>query len=96
MMHARNKKAIEEPYATLHRHSMNNMPYIDDDTDCGCFHCGYRFKGKEIQSVIKDKYGTACCPRCGIDSVLRNEEKYPLTSQLLYEMRCIWFGSVNE
>lgn len=56
----------------------------DENTKCGCFYCLKIFEPKEIEEYIEDdneldRYGTAICPYCGIDSVISESSGYPIT-----------------
>lgn len=55
---------------------------------CGCFYCLAEFESGEAE-FIHEKNGrdTAVCPRCSIDSVLCEEDGFPLDVDFLREMR---------
>jgi hypothetical protein len=40
---------------------------------------------------IKSYELTACCPRCGIDSVIGSASGYPITREFLQTMKSYWF-----
>lgn len=48
----------------------------------GCFHCTEIFPVSEIVEWVDDK-DTALCPKCGVDSVLGDNQGYPLNKQSL-------------
>ena len=59
---------------------------------CGCFYCCRIFNSSEISDWIFDvpEY-TAICPYCEIDSVIGEEDGYPITEEFLEEMYNYWF-----
>ncbi len=51
-----------------------------------------KYDPKEIKVWIDDDGGkTAMCARCGIDSVIYETERYPLTEEFLKKMNEYWF-----
>lgn len=76
-----------------HKYSINNMTMLKNDSVCGCFYCGQIFSPKLITETIEDQEETACCPYCGIDSVIGASSGYPITQEFLEEMNFFWFGS---
>jgi NAD-dependent SIR2 family protein deacetylase len=52
------------------------------NSKCGCFHCLAIFPGTEISEWI-DEGGTPLCPKCGIDSVLSEYERYDISEAKL-------------
>ena len=86
---------MDDIYRQIHNRCGNNMRNIHSYTACGCFHCGYIFLGKDIEIKI-DEGRTALCPRCGIDSVIYEDEDLQITLQLLYEMRTVWFYESDD
>lgn len=84
-------------YIAAHTYSNNHMDTIKKDHNCGCFYCLAIFNPVEIEEWIIDenpcdKYGTAICPRCGIDSVIGESSGYPITLEFLRGMHQYWFG----
>ncbi len=59
---------------------------------CGCFYCLSTFPGAEIREWI-DEGTTALCPKCGIDSVLSECERYDISDAKLKERRRASFGT---
>lgn len=57
---------------------------------CGCFYCKSIYDPKEIK-VWTDEKQTAICARCGIDSVIYETERCPLTEDFLKKMHEYWF-----
>ena len=79
-----------------HFYSCNNKPGLENDELCGCFYCLKIYRPKEIQDYVVadnniDRYGTALCPWCGIDSVIGKYSGYPITHDFLKAMRKRWF-----
>ena len=78
-------------YIDAHNRCTNNRPVLQKSRLCGCFYCLSTFTSDEITEWITDSLGTACCPNCGIDSVLPDSEEYPITEEFLSEMKRVWF-----
>ena len=74
-----------------HKKSMNNKPFLQNDTVCGCFYCLKIYSPKEITEWVEDTDGTALCPYCGIDSVVGESAGYPITEEFLTQMNKQWF-----
>ena len=69
---------------TCHRDA---LAYADK---CGCFYCKRIYDPRKITEWVD--YGkTALCPYCGIDAVIPDTEKYPLTTAFLKKMHQKWF-----
>ena len=85
---------IKDDAIAAHKYSSNNKPALLNDKKCGCFYCLKIFEPKEIEEYIEDdneldRYGTAICPYCGIDSVISESSGYPITEDFLRKMyRC--------
>lgn len=58
---------------------------------CGCFYCLAIFPGVEITQWI-DEGTTAICPKCGIDSVLSEYERYDICESSLKKRHQASFG----
>lgn len=58
---------------------------------CGCFYCLAIFQGNEIAQWIDDGK-TALCPKCGIDSVLSEYERYDISPESLKKRYQVSFG----
>lgn len=83
-----NKTEMEK----AHKFSINNRSTILKDKKCGCFYCIKIFPPKEITEWIEDKIDdTAICPYCGIDSVICESSRFPITEEFLLEMKKYWF-----
>ncbi len=80
-----------EELEKAHEFSVNNRPALEAPQRCGCFYCDGIFDSTEIKEWIKDKKGTALCPRCGIDSVIGESSGYQITSEFLKAMKSKWF-----
>jgi acetone carboxylase gamma subunit len=60
------------------------------------FYCLEIYSPSEINEWIVadndcDRYGTAICPYCGIDSVIGESSGYPITKDFLTKMNRYWF-----
>ena len=76
-----------------HSASMYNRSTLMKDSKCGCFYCLRFFPSENIVDWSIDKPDwTAICPYCGIDSVIGENDGYPLTEVFLEEMFEEWFG----
>ncbi|MCL2402200.1 MAG: hypothetical protein FWC90_06115 [Oscillospiraceae bacterium] len=49
------------------------------------------FDPSEINEWVEDTSGTALCPYCGIDSIIGESSKYPVTEEFLLKMNQCWF-----
>ena len=77
-----------------HKLSINHRRLIGKGVVCGCFSCGARFDGGEIEAWTGKPGEAALCPRCGIDSVLPEAGALEVTSGLLRKMRGYWFAGL--
>ncbi len=77
-------------YVAAHAYSSNHRAQLSEDTLCGCFNCLEIFDPKEIVEWWSDKYFTAVCPYCGIDSVIGASSGYPITKAFLQKMKKYW------
>lgn len=80
-----------------HKFPNNHMEQLKRDSVCGCFYCEKIFAPDEIEEWIIDdndcdRYGTAICPYCGIDSVIGASSGFPITAEFLKKMKQCWFG----
>ena len=85
-----------ESYIEAHKHCANHMEKLKKDKICGCFYCLSVYSPEEIESWIIadddiDRFGTAICPHCGIDSVIGESSGYPITKEFLQKMKEYWF-----
>ena len=74
-----------------HKFCTNNKEELQKDEKCGCFYCLKIFSPSEIEDWIPDTKGTAICLYCGIDSVIGEYSKFPITIEFLSEMNKYWF-----
>lgn len=73
--------------------SYANKTRLSVPQKCGCFYCLRLFSSEAIVDWSVDKPDwTAICPYCGIDSVIGENDGYPLTEDFLEEMFEEWFG----
>ncbi len=85
-----------EDFIKAHKFSNNHMEQLKNDKLCGCFYCLEIYSPSEINEWIVadndcDRYGTAICPYCGIDSVIGESSGYPITKNFLTKMNRYWF-----
>ena len=78
-------------YIEAHKFCSNNVDELKKDKICGCFYCLSIYSPSEIQEWINDKKLTACCPYCGIDSVIGESSGFPITKEFLGKMKKHWF-----
>ena len=89
----------EEPdYVVAHYYSNNHKEALQHDNKCGCFYCLTIFDPKEITEWLEydnpcDRYGTAICPYCGIDSIIGESSGFPITKEFLQKMKNYWMRS---
>ena len=78
---------------TIHKHSFKNYDELKENKKCGCFFCEKMFNSSEIQDWYDESDGakTACCPHCGIDSVIGETEECKITTELLRKMKTYFF-----
>lgn len=76
-----------------HKHCRNNKEEINNSELCACFYCKKLFKPSEVVKwILFPSENTACCPYCGIDSVLGNACGYDLTPKFIQQMNEFWFS----
>ncbi|MCW1926235.1 cytoplasmic protein [Luteolibacter arcticus] len=83
------------PFIAAHRHSSNHREELLRSATCGCFHCLRIFTPSTIEEWVDEIDGvgiTALCPACGIDSVVGEASRYPITTEFLKTMSRHWFG----
>lgn len=88
-------------YIEAHKYSNNHMEQLKKNSVCGCFYCLKIYSPTEIEEWIIDdnpcdKFGTAVCPYCNIDSVIGESSGYPITEDFLRKMNQHWFNSNAE
>ena len=86
-------KYSKEQLHAAHKISYANKTRLSVPQKCGCFYCLRFFSSEDIVDWSIDKPDwTAICPYCGIDSVIGENDGYPLTEDFLEEMFEEWFG----
>ena len=86
-------KYSKEQLHAAHKISYANKTRLSVPQKCGCFYCLRFFSSEDIVNWSVDKPDwTAICPYCGIDSVIGENDGYPLTEDFLEEMFEEWFG----
>jgi hypothetical protein len=85
----------EEYLKEAHKFSIFNKDWIKSSEVCGCFYCQTTFDPGKIMDwtdIAHDKWSTALCPNCGIDSVIGSYPNWPAgDTRFLAEMRSYWF-----
>ena len=74
-----------------HSHSANNKAEVLGSQLCGCFYCLRTFLPDEIVAWWGESDDAAVCPYCGIDAVIGDRSKLPVTREFLRQMRQYWF-----
>ena len=97
MIPARGKRAFMtftvQYLKQAHRACFQNQEILKTSRQCACFFCNNLFPACEITEWCCDAQGnTALCPYCGIDSVIGDAAKYPLTPEFILAMHRYWFG----
>lgn len=81
-------------YKKIHKFSIYNRTSINKSEKCGCFYCESIYQSKEILEWIDaDESGigqTALCPKCGVDSVLGDND-IEIKDEVLKKMKEYWF-----
>lgn len=85
------------PYDVYEAHKLctNNRKALAEVDKCGCFYCERIFDPKEIYEYLPNS-NDAFCPHCGIDSVIPDNNKYPVTPEFLKLMNEYWFRCGEE
>lgn len=81
----------------LHKLCFQNEHLIRDAEQAGCFCCLEVFPTSGIDQWLPDQLSqTACCPHCGVDSVLADDENVKLSHDLLKQMQTRYFCPETE
>jgi hypothetical protein len=82
---------------TLHKLCFQNKHLIQDAIQAGCFCCLEVFPTGSIHEWLLDQLSqTACCPNCGVDSVLADDENFKLSHDMLKQMQTRYFCPETE
>ena len=88
-------EALGAAAIAAHPFSFKNKAYLLPPQRCGCFSCLAIFRSTELEEgdFVPEDDGqfTACCPYCGIDSVIGENCGYAITPELLAAMQDYWF-----
>ncbi|SNW09675.1 Uncharacterised protein [Eikenella corrodens] len=88
-------EALGAAAIAAHQFSFKNKAYLLPPQRCGCFSCLAIFRSTELEEgdFVPENDGqyTACCPYCGIDSVIGENCGYAITPELLAAMQDYWF-----
>lgn len=82
-------KELQIAITDAHEASWDNYERLKNANKCGCFYCCRIFDAKQVYDYVSDT--TATCPHCGIDSVLGDNEGFPITAEFLKAMHDAWF-----
>ena len=78
-----------------HQFCISNQDSVKNSALCGCFHCLKMYSPDTLTDadLITEANGlkTYVCPHCGIDSVLGDQCKYPITLEFLTAMKVYFF-----
>ena len=78
-----------------HQFCISNQDSVKNSALCGCFHCLKMYSPDTLTDadLITEANGlkTYVCPHCGIDSVLGDQCKYPITLEFLTAMKVHFF-----
>lgn len=92
------KKEVEYSQDFLryaHKHSSSHRAELKNSDSAGCFYCCKVFPSTAVidwvLGPIGDQPNTACCPYCGIDSVIGDASKLPINEHFLITMKKFWF-----
>ena len=72
---------LNRSFIEAHKHCTNNMEELKNSKMCACFYC---FEVYEPKEILEDKdamwldESTACCAKCGIDSVIGDASGFPV------------------
>ena len=79
----------------VHNAARFNRDTLAQDGKCGCFYCLKVFFPSEIEEwcpeVEDGEEVTAICPHCGVDSVIGESYRFPITQEFLRAMHERWF-----
>ena len=77
----------------IHKHSFMNRDEVTHSKNCGCFYCEriYPTYVMDPEEDFTDWGKTALCPYCGIDSVIGDASRIPLSEELLHELYVHFF-----
>ena len=78
-------------YIAAHKFSSNHRKQLMNDSLCGCFYCLEVFSPSEIIAWV-DRYSTAICPYCNIDSIIGESSGYSINRTFLTRMNEYWFS----
>lgn len=90
--HIDNKQTESNKLNEVHSYSSFNRKSLEREYICGCFYCLEIFNPKEIEEWEGEREDTALCPYCGIDSIIGQSSKFPITKDFLEKMNQKWFG----
>ena len=83
---------LESDIKKIHKLCIGNEQSLLQASMAGCFCCLKIFDPCTIDDWIDDKpIRSACCPHCGIDAVLAEDESLDLTAKLLKAMKAHYF-----
>lgn len=76
---------------TAHAHCKHNRRELENSTLASCFYCLEVFDAHEVEKWV-DTGTTACCPKCGVDSVIGSDSGLDVDNLLwLSLMHKRWF-----
>ncbi len=82
---------MNSDFILAHKSSSKHRAEIEASGLCGFFYCRTTFDAREILEWT-DRGSTALCPSCGIDAVIGDRSRFPITRDFLTLMNAHWFG----
>jgi hypothetical protein len=85
---------VDVDVLNAHTHSSGHRADLFQSERCGCFYCLEVFSADAVEDWIDEVDGvgtTACCPVCGIDSVIGSASGFVIEKWFLSRMRDHWF-----
>jgi hypothetical protein len=85
------RRRIPEPYFSAHRLCQGNRALLEKADACACFDCQALIRPVSVLEWIDDE-STGRCPKCGMDTLLPENDQYELTPPFLKGMKRFWLG----
>lgn len=79
-----------EDYIAIYNDLFKNKEVLLRSNKCGCFHCLSIFNPNQISEWTSSTKEVAICPYCGIDSVIPDSQKTPISKDFLRKLKHYW------